>query len=61
MHFVVREYTTKLMDAMDSGTLDPRDVADMCLQWLSEHEVKAMCLDNDMFEDEEEEVLYDED
>ena len=58
--WINREYTNKLMDAMDNGTLDPRTVADMCLQWLSEHDVKMMCLDNDMYEEEEEEEFHDE-
>lgn len=58
--WIAREYTNKLMDAMDNGTLDPRTVADMCLQWLSERDVKEMCLDNDMYAPEEEEEFHDE-
>jgi hypothetical protein len=58
--WIAREYTNKLMDDMDNGTLDPRTVADMCLQWLSEHDVKMMCLDNDLYVPEEEEEFHDE-
>ena len=58
--WIAREYTNKLMDDMDNGTLDPRTVADMCLQWLSERDVKMMCLDNDLYVPEEVEEFHDE-
>ncbi len=43
-----RKSTTKLMDMMDEGVLDPREVADMCLNWLSEAEVDDMARRNDI-------------
>jgi hypothetical protein len=46
-----REYTNKLMDLMDDGSLDPRTVADMCLQYMSESEVEDMCHANDILQD----------
>ena len=58
--WINREYTNKIMDAMDNGSIDPRTVADMCLMWMSEREVKDMYLDNDMYEEEEEEEFHDE-
>jgi len=51
-----REYTCKLLADMDSGTLDPRTVANMALEYLSESDVKAMCLANDLYVPEEPET-----
>ena len=31
---------------IDCGVLDPAAVADMCLRWMSEHDVKTMCRSN---------------
>lgn len=52
-----RKMTTAVMEAMDNGLLDPRDVADMALNWLSESDVDEMVRRNDImpFDDEEEE------
>lgn len=36
------------MEAMDGGLMDPRAVADMCLQYMSEYDVEEMCGDNDI-------------
>ena len=47
----VREYTIKLLEAMDEGVIDPRVVAEMALAYMSEYEVKCMCHDNDIFQD----------
>ena len=49
-----RPATTRLLDMMDNGEIDPRTVADMALSWLSESSVKEMMLANDLVEDEEE-------
>ena len=55
----VRPATTRLLEMMDEGMIDPRTVADMALSWLSESEVHDMMLANDLVEaepeDEEEE------
>ena len=53
-----REYTCMLYDMMDEGSLDARAVAEMCLAYMSEDEVKDMCRSNDILpadEDEEDE------
>ncbi len=61
-HRKTREYTCMLYDLMDEGALDARAVAEMCLAYMSEDEVKDMCRSNDILpadeqdEDEEEEL-----
>ena len=52
MVWILREYSNKLLDAMENGTLDPKDVAEMCIAWMSERNVKQMCQSNDLFQDE---------
>ena len=53
---VTREYTNKLRDALDEGMVSAQAVADMAMKYMSEDEVKDMCLSNDiLFEDEDEE------
>jgi hypothetical protein len=51
----VRPATTRLLEMMDEGLIDPRAVADMALSWLSESEVHEMMLANDLVETEDEE------
>ena len=48
----MRPATTRLLDMMDAGEIDPRVVADMAISWLSESSVKEMMLANDLVEDE---------
>ena len=43
-----RPYTALVQDLMHEGMLDPTAVADMCLRWMSEHDVKTMCRSNDI-------------
>ncbi len=50
----VRPATTRLLEMMDEGMIDPRTVADMALSWLSESEVHDMMLANDLVEAEDE-------
>ena len=50
----VRPATTRLLEMMDEGMIDPRTVADMALSWLSESEVHDMMLANDLVEAEPE-------
>lgn len=45
-----RQWTAKVMDAMSEGLLNPRDVADMCLNWLSEDDVREIVERNDLEE-----------
>ena len=51
----VREYTCRLIDLMEDGMIDPHVVAEMALSWMSEDDVKAMCLANDLCQDDEDE------
>jgi hypothetical protein len=53
---VYREYTRKLMEAIQEGVLDRDTVINAALSYLSEAEVKDMCEANGFFEDEEEEA-----
>ncbi len=47
-HRQTREYTCMLQDMMDEGLIDAQSVADMCLAYMSEAEVKDMCRSNDI-------------
>ena len=56
----MREYTNKLIDMMDEGVISAEAVAEMCLAYMSEDDVKDMCLSNDVLIEEEDEELTDE-
>lgn len=43
----VREWTIRILEAMDDGTMDPRAVADAALSYLSESQVADMARAND--------------
>ena len=43
-----RQVTEALMVMMDEGALDPRVVADLCLNWMSEQEVVDMAHSNEL-------------
>ena len=51
----VREFTNKLRDALDEGMVSAQAVADMAMKYMSEDEVKDMCLSNDILFDEDDE------
>jgi hypothetical protein len=53
----MREYTSKLIAMMDEGLISAETVAEMALAYMSEDDVKDMCLANDLLigEDEDEE------
>ena len=53
----MREFTSKLIAMMDEGLISAEAVAEMALAYMSEDDVKDMCLANDLLlgEDEEEE------
>ena len=44
----MREYTSKLIAMMDEGLITAEAVAEMALGWMSEDDVKGMCLANDL-------------
>lgn len=52
-----REYTCKLLDAVDEGIISPRDALASALSYMSESEVNDMCRVNEFFFLEEEEEL----
>lgn len=51
----VREATNKILEMVDEGLLNPRDVLLMALKWMSEDDVKAMAEANEIYLTEEEE------
>ena len=55
-----RQQTNYLLELIDSGLLDPRDVVTMALKYMSEDEVADMMRINDVLvEDDEEFGDYD--
>ena len=50
-----REYTNRMFELMDDKMIEPYDVAQMCLKWMSEYEVKEMMEQYGLAEEEEEE------
>ena len=51
----MREYTSKLIAMMDDGVMSPTAIAEMCLAYMSEDDVKDMCRANDILDEEDEE------
>ena len=56
----MRKYTVMVMDMMDEGVLSAQAVADMCLAYMSEDEVKDMCRANDILDEEDEDYTVEE-
>jgi hypothetical protein len=56
----MRDYTVKLMDMMDEGLISAQAVADMCLAYMSEDDVKDMCRANDILDEEDEDYIVEE-
>ena len=62
----VRKATNKVLEMIDEGMLDAEEVVMMCLKWMSEDDVKAMCEANEIdldveIEDEEDDEVEEED
>lgn len=55
MAFKTREYTNKVLEAVEEGLLDRDLVIMACLKYMSEADVKDMCEANEFFEEEEDE------
>jgi hypothetical protein len=55
MSFKTREYTNKVLEAVEEGLLDRDMVIMACLKCMSEKDVEDMCDVNCFFEHEEEE------
>lgn len=52
---MTREYTRKVLEAVQEGLLDRDTVIRACLEYMSEADVKDMCEANDFFEHDEDE------
>ena len=50
----IRKVTNYLYDMMDNGAIEPRALAEMCLQYMSEDEVADMAQSNDLILEDEE-------
>ena len=50
-----RQQTNYLLDLIDSGLLDARDVVTMAVKYMSEDEVADMMIVNDILEEEDDE------
>ena len=50
-----RKTTNKILEMIDESILNPRDVALMCLKWMSEDEVAEMAKANELDLEQEEE------
>ena len=48
-----RQATDKVLEMIEAGLLDPKDVVLMCLKWMSEDSVKEMCAANEIDLDRE--------
>jgi hypothetical protein len=57
----MRKYTTKLLEMMDEGLISAEAVAEMCLAYMSEDDVKDMCRANDILDEEDEDRIVEED
>ena len=53
----MRKYTTMVLAMMDEGVMSPLAVAEMCLAYMSEDDVKDMCRANDLLDEEDEDRL----
>lgn len=53
----MREYTSKLLAMMDEGLISAEAVAEMALAYMSEDDVKDMCLANDLLLGEDEDDM----
>ncbi len=55
---MTREYTNKLLEAMDEGMIDPKELAQQLAAWLSEDDVRDFWVSYgyaEAFDEEEEE------
>ena len=50
----MRKYTKMVLDMMDEGVMSPAAIAEMCLSYMSEDDVKDMCQSNDLLPEEDE-------
>jgi hypothetical protein len=55
---MTREATNQLLELIEEGVLDPREVVVACVKYMSEDEVRDMCECNEFLD---EDSYYDED
>lgn len=55
----VREYTNRLLELVDNGIVDKYDVIIACLNYMSEDDVRDMCIANEFINDYDDEDGYD--
>ena len=60
-HPKTREFTNKILEAVEEGMLDKDMVIMACLKYMSEQQVKDMAEANEFFMDEDEEEEEEED
>lgn len=53
----VRKATNKILEMIEHGLLSPLSVAEMCMKWMSEDDVREMANANEIYFEEED---YDE-
>lgn len=49
---MARKYTNAIIDLMDEGVLNPRELVIMALSWMSESEVEDFCEANELLNEE---------
>lgn len=49
----MRKNTNKLIELIEDGMISAKDVVTMCLKWMPEDDVEAMCKANEIFLDED--------
>jgi len=50
---MTRKYTNLMLNMLDEGQLDPEQLAEHLLMWMSEDDVKEFCEKNGYGEDDE--------
>ncbi len=50
-----RKSTNRLLEMVENGSIDPKDVVMMCVKFMSEEDVDEMCRINEVFVEEEDE------
>ena len=50
-----RKSTNRLLEMVENGSIDPKDVVMMCVKFMPEDDVDEMCRINEVFVEEEEE------
>jgi hypothetical protein len=52
-----RKSTNRLLEMIEDGSINPKDVVMMCVKFMSEDDVAEMCRINEVFHEEEEDDL----